>query len=117
MHPLTGRSIPIYAADYVISGCGIKAVMGVPGHDDKDLLFAQEHDLPITTVNHLRENGEGALCNSDKVPSYAITCVALPHLGYLIAVLGTFNQRRWRSHSKVFIFSWSWWSHDTIQTT
>ena len=55
--------------------------MGVPGHDDRDLLFAQEHDLPIITVNHLRENGEGTLCNSDKVPrlscnSTPITCVA-----------------------------------------
>ena len=55
MHPLTGRIIPIYAADYVITGYGTKAVMGVPGHDDRDLLFAQEHDLPIITVNHLRE--------------------------------------------------------------
>ena len=67
MHPLTGRTIPIYAADYVISGYGTKAVMGVPGHDDRDLLFAQEHDLPIITVNRLRENGEGTLSNSDKV--------------------------------------------------
>ena len=34
----------------------------------------QEHDLPIITVNNLRENGEGTLCNSDKVPNnyYAI---------------------------------------------
>ena len=44
MHPLTGRTIPIYAADYV-SGYGTKAVMGVPGHDDRELLFATEHDL------------------------------------------------------------------------
>ena len=72
MHPLTGRSIPIYAADYVISGYYTKAVIGVPGHDDKDLLFAQEHDLLIITVNRLRENGEGTLCNSDKVPNYAL---------------------------------------------
>ena len=63
MHPLTGRSIPIYAADYVISRYGTKAIMGVPGHDDRDLLFAQEHDLPIIIVNHLRENGEGTLSN------------------------------------------------------
>ena len=35
VHPLTGRSIPIYAADYVIGGYGTKAVMGVPGHDDR----------------------------------------------------------------------------------
>ena len=55
MHALTGRTIPIYAANYVISGYGTKAVMGVPGHDDRDLLFAQDHDLPIITLNHLRE--------------------------------------------------------------
>ena len=50
MHPLTGRTIPIYAADYVISGYGTKAVMGVPGHDDRDLLFAQEHDSLLSII-------------------------------------------------------------------
>ena len=75
MHPLTGRSIPIYAADYVISGYGTKAVMGVPGHDDR--LKSMIYLLLLS----IRGNGEGTLCNSDKVPNYGttpITCVAPP---------------------------------------
>ena len=96
MHPLTGRTIPIHATNYVISGYGTKAIMGVPGHDDRDLLFAQEHDFPIISVNHLRENDEGTLSNSDKVPkllcnSTPITCV-VPLSSWILYI---FNHSSW----------------------
>jgi hypothetical protein len=40
----------VYIADYVVPGYGHGAVMGVPGHDDRDLLFAEAHGLPIRKV-------------------------------------------------------------------
>ncbi len=67
IHPFTGQSIPIFAADYVITEYSTKAVMGVPGHDVRDEVFAVEHHLPITTVHETLDSGEKILSNSDKV--------------------------------------------------
>lgn len=60
-HPLTGEKIPVFSAEYVISGAGTGAVMGVPGnflsgpfqleaHDTRDMAFAKENGLPVKTV-------------------------------------------------------------------
>src|SRR5213080_3800514 len=50
IHPLTGDRIPIWIADYVLEEYGSGAVMGVPAHDETDLMFAQEMGLPIRVV-------------------------------------------------------------------
>lgn len=39
-HCLTGGSIPIVEADYVLSDYGTGAVMGVPAHDERDAVFS-----------------------------------------------------------------------------
>ena len=46
-HPVTGKKIPIWIADYVLSGYGSGAVMGVPGGDERDFDFASTYKLPI----------------------------------------------------------------------
>src|SRR3954469_24334999 len=50
VNPVTGRSIPIWIADYVLMGYGTGAIMAVPGHDIRDFEFAQKFDLPIVRV-------------------------------------------------------------------
>ncbi|MCP5097984.1 MAG: leucine--tRNA ligase, partial [Chloroflexi bacterium] len=50
VHPLTGDRIPIWIADYVMMGYGTGAVMGVPGHDERDHAFAHKYALPIVEV-------------------------------------------------------------------
>jgi leucyl-tRNA synthetase len=50
INPATNEQIPIWIADYVLMGYGTGAVMGVPGHDARDLEFARKFDLPIVPV-------------------------------------------------------------------
>jgi leucyl-tRNA synthetase len=49
-NPVNGETIPIFIADYVLTGYGTGAIMAVPGHDDRDFEFAKKFDLPIVQV-------------------------------------------------------------------
>jgi leucyl-tRNA synthetase len=50
LHPVTGRRLPVWEADYVVAGYGAEAVMGVPAHDQRDRAFAAAHGLPLLDV-------------------------------------------------------------------
>jgi leucyl-tRNA synthetase len=45
-HPLSGESIPVWVADYVVGSYGTGAIMAVPGHDARDWDFADSYHLP-----------------------------------------------------------------------
>jgi leucyl-tRNA synthetase len=49
-HPLTGAELPLWVGNYVLMAYGEGAVMGVPGHDERDFAFALKYRLPITQV-------------------------------------------------------------------
>ena len=57
INPVNGRQVPIWTADYVLSGYGTGAIMAVPAHDSRDLEFAQKFKLPIEVV--VQAPGEG----------------------------------------------------------
>ena len=46
-NPVTGESIPVFVADYVLVGYGTGAIMAVPGQDERDWDYALAFDLPI----------------------------------------------------------------------
>lgn len=47
VNPANGKKVPVWTADYVLSGYGTGAIMAVPGHDDRDFDFAQKHGIPV----------------------------------------------------------------------
>ena len=50
INPVNGERIPIWIADYVLSGYGTGAIMAVPAHDERDFAFARQFGLPIRRV-------------------------------------------------------------------
>jgi len=49
-HPLSGKKIEVWVGNYVLMSYGEGAVMGVPGHDERDFAFAKKYGLPILQV-------------------------------------------------------------------
>ncbi|HEX5041475.1 MAG TPA: leucine--tRNA ligase [Candidatus Polarisedimenticolaceae bacterium] len=86
LHPLGGgmvARIPVYVADYVLLGYGTGAIMGVPGHDTRDLAFAQALDLPVVPVVQpppgvAPEDGIGYVGDGTAVNSGPIDGLATP---------------------------------------
>ncbi|MGB1746192.1 MAG: leucine--tRNA ligase [Pseudohongiellaceae bacterium] len=50
IHPISGDSVPIYTANFVLMSYGSGAVMSVPGHDQRDWDFATKYGLEIKQV-------------------------------------------------------------------
>ncbi|KAL3457847.1 hypothetical protein BJX64DRAFT_241288 [Aspergillus heterothallicus] len=70
--PYLTRRLPVYAAPYVLSDYGEGAVMGVPGHDSRDLSFFKENansqsiSIVITEVDQMTEADQLAEVDSVK---------------------------------------------------
>lgn len=77
-HPLLGREVPIYIANFILMDYGTGAIFGVPAHDQRDFDFATKYDLPILPVisndTDMSEayTGEGALINSQWLDGMSI---------------------------------------------
>src|SRR5262245_51160261 len=56
-NPVNGEQLPIWVADYVLMEYGTGAIMGVPGHDERDYDFARQFGLEVRQVV---EPAEGA---------------------------------------------------------
>ena len=72
VHPLTGEKLPVWIANFVLMGYGTGAVMGVPGHDQRDWEFATKYDLLIKMVivsdgvrDAISDLGRDVAANSD----------------------------------------------------
>ncbi|HJY23392.1 MAG TPA: class I tRNA ligase family protein, partial [Hanamia sp.] len=58
INPFNGKQIPIWIAEYVLSGYGTGAIMAVPCGDQRDFAFAKHFNIPITNIigNHFNGN-------------------------------------------------------------
>ncbi len=52
LNPVNGEPVPVFIADYVLTGYGTGAIMAVPAHDQRDFEFAKAFGLQITEVVH-----------------------------------------------------------------
>lgn len=60
INPFDGREIPVWISEYVLAGYGTGAIMAVPCGDQRDFLFAQHFNIPITNIIGSHYNGEEA---------------------------------------------------------
>ncbi|MCB1842246.1 MAG: class I tRNA ligase family protein, partial [Halioglobus sp.] len=58
-HPLTGKPVPVWVANFVLMSYGSGAVMSVPAHDERDFEFARKYGLPIVQVIDKAGDGSG----------------------------------------------------------
>ncbi|MFQ5487538.1 MAG: leucine--tRNA ligase, partial [Gammaproteobacteria bacterium] len=75
VHPVSGETVSLWVANFVLMGYGTGAVMAVPAHDQRDWEFARKYGLPIkqviapadggeTDLAHQAYTGQGVLVNS-----------------------------------------------------
>ena len=50
INPVNLKKIPIWVADYVLTGYGTGAIMAVPAHDSRDFEFAEKFHLPVACI-------------------------------------------------------------------
>jgi len=89
-HPLTGEAVPLWIGNYVLMGYGEGAVMGVPGHDERDFAFARKYGLPIRQVIDVRGQPYSTEAwqdwYADKADAHCVHSGKYDGLGYAAAV-------------------------------
>jgi leucyl-tRNA synthetase len=50
INPVNEKKIPIWVADYVLTGYGTGAIMAVPAHDTRDFEFAKKFSIPVDCI-------------------------------------------------------------------
>ncbi|MBM3689191.1 MAG: leucine--tRNA ligase [Actinobacteria bacterium] len=69
INPVNGERIPVWASDYVLADYGTGAIMAVPAHDQRDLDFARQFDLPVRVVVDAGEDpNETGVATADDGP-------------------------------------------------
>lgn len=87
VHPITGVSLPVWIANFVLIEYGSGAIMGVPLYDARDREFAEKYNLPIP--------------NFDLIPDEKILDVlekkglAKSKINYRLRDWGVSRQRYW----------------------
>jgi len=117
-HPINGKAIPLWVANYVLMDYGTGCVMGVPAHDERDFEFAQKYSLEVLPVIQPIEGefdfkqaaflGNGIACNSGEFDGLNIdqakasilkvlqkTNHADVHVQYRLRDWGISRQRYW----------------------
>ena len=65
VNPFSGQPVPVYLADYVLTGYGTGAIMAVPGEDQRDWDFATAYGLPVVRTVQPPDGWEGEAYTGD----------------------------------------------------
>ncbi len=115
VNPFSGAEIPLFIADYVLMGYGTGAIMAVPGEDERDWEFAEQHGLPI--IETVRRppgwtgkayTGDGVKINSGFLDGLSVAAakaratewlmergLGAPKINYRLRDWGISRQRYW----------------------
>ncbi len=84
INPINGKEVPVFLGDFVLGDYGTGAVMAVPAHDQRDYLYAKEHNIPMIQVidgrdiescaleKHEYLNGDYHLINSSEFTGLSV---------------------------------------------
>ncbi|APX31489.1 leucine--tRNA ligase [Brachybacterium sp. P6-10-X1] len=64
-NPMDGRELPVFTADYVLTGYGTGAIMAVPAEDARDFEFATTFELPVIRTVRPPEDFDGGAWTGD----------------------------------------------------
>ncbi|GLB10105.1 leucyl-tRNA synthetase, mitochondrial [Aspergillus tubingensis] len=81
--PHVARQLPVFAAPYVLSDYGEGAVMGVPGHDARDLAFFRDNVNPDSIPVVVGPKGEAGADSGDASIVPSADAKAYTQEGYL----------------------------------
>ncbi len=80
INELTGYKMPIWVSDFVLSGFGTGALVGVPGHDLRDFEFATKYGLRIIRVVVGADGDRSEISSKEQVQEDEGTMI---HSGFL----------------------------------
>lgn len=90
INPANGKKIPVWVADYVLTGYGTGAIMAVPAHDERDFEFAKKFQMEIIPVIRSEKepadecySGDGMLINSDFINDLNVADAKKKMIAYL----------------------------------
>ena len=75
VNPLNNYKMPLYISDFVLSGFGTGAVVGVPGHDKRDFQFAKAFELPVKRVVVGKDGDTSPIIKEEQVQESEVTMV------------------------------------------
>jgi len=67
VNPFNNKKIPVWTAEYVLSGYGTGAIMAVPCGDQRDFDFATHFQIPISNIIGEKYNGKEANPTKDAI--------------------------------------------------
>lgn len=90
INPANGKMIPVWVADYVLTGYGTGAIMAVPAHDERDFEFAKKFQMKIVPVIKSEKDlgdkchsGDGTLINSEFINGLSVADAKKKMIAYL----------------------------------